>query len=55
MSKDKSPNQDIVDILNELSDYELNVQQNLFKANAYSKAARVLGKLKERIKSGKEV
>jgi DNA polymerase beta len=59
MSKRKAPdsdnpNQEIVDFLLELADYEKNVNRNVFKNNAYHKAAGVLAKLPERIKSGAE-
>ena len=59
MSKRKAPdsdnpNQKIVDFLMELADYEKNVSRNVFKSNAYRKAAGVLAKLPEKIKSGAE-
>ena len=59
MSKRKAPdsnnpNQEFVDFLIELADYEKNVSRNRFKHNAYRKAAGALAKLPERIKSGAE-
>ena len=59
MSKRKAPdsnnpNQEFVDFLIELTDYEKNVSRNRFKHNAYRKAAGALAKLPERIKSGAE-
>ena len=60
MSKRKNPgnascpNQDFVDMLFELSNYEKNVNRNTFKSNAYRKAAGVLANLDKRIKSGEE-
>ena len=50
-----NPNQDIVDFLLELSDFERNVSRNVYKANAYKKAAGTIAHLTERISSGKEV
>lgn len=38
----------------ELADYERNVSKNIYKYNAYRKAAGTLGALHERIKSGEE-
>jgi len=49
-----SPNQDFVDMLFELSNYEKNVNRNTFKSNAYRKAAGVLANLDKRITSGDE-
>lgn len=59
MSKRKAPdsnnpNQEFVDFLIELADYEKNVSRNRFKHNAYRKAASALAKLPQRIKSGDE-
>ena len=59
MSKRKAPdsnnpNQEFVDFLIELADYEKNVSRNRFKHNAYRKAASALANLPERIKSGAE-
>jgi len=59
MSKRKAPeagnpNQDFCDFLFELANYEKNVNRNVHKHNAYRKAAGVLSKLPERIKSGAE-
>lgn len=48
------PNQDFVDFLFELSNYERNVNRNTFKSNAYRKAAGVLANLDQRITSGDE-
>ncbi|RLU17660.1 hypothetical protein DMN91_009896 [Ooceraea biroi] len=49
-----NPNQDLCDFLMELADYERNVSKNVFKCNAYRKAAGTLGTLSERVKSGEE-
>lgn len=49
-----NPNQEFVDFLLELANYEKNVNRNVFKHNAYRKAAGVLSKLPEKIKSGDE-
>lgn len=60
MSKRKAPsdesglNQEFVDFLFELATYEKNVNRNVFKYNAYRKAAGVLSKLDHRIQSGDE-
>ncbi len=58
MSKRKAPtdtpNQEFVDFLIELSNFERNVNRNVFKYNAYRKAAGVLAKLDYRIQSGDE-
>ncbi|XP_073977628.1 DNA polymerase beta-like [Rhodnius prolixus] len=59
MGKRKAPsddnlNQDFCDFLNELADYEKNVNRNIHKHNAYRKAARVLAEHPVRIKSGEE-
>ena len=50
MSKRKAPNEDnpnqgIVDFLFELANYEKNVNRNVFKHNAYRKAASVISKV----------
>jgi len=37
-----------------LADYERNVSKNVYKYNAYRKAAGTLGILSERVKSGEE-
>ena len=52
---DESPNQAIADFLLELADFEQNIGRNVFKANAYRKAANVVAKLKVKIQSGNEV
>ncbi|XP_011862829.1 PREDICTED: DNA polymerase beta-like [Vollenhovia emeryi] len=49
-----NPNQDLCDFLLELADYERNVSKNVYKYNAYRKAAGTLGALTERVKSGEE-
>ena len=49
-----NPNQDLIDMLFELSNYEKNVSRNTFKSNAYRKAAGVLSKLDHRVASGAE-
>ena len=62
MSKRKAPTSDtlvnpngpICDFLIELANYEKNVNRNVFKHNAYRKAAGVLAKLPEKVKSGDE-
>lgn len=41
-------------ILSELANYERNVTKNIYKSNAYRKAATTLGKLRERVKNGAE-
>lgn len=51
---DGNPNFDICDFLSELAIYERNVNYNIFKFNAYRKAAAALAKLPTRVKSGKE-
>ena len=50
----ENPNQGIVDFLFELAIYEKNVNRNVFKHNAYRKAASVISKLEEKIQSGDE-
>lgn len=49
-----NPNHDLCDFLQELAQYERNVSKNVFKYNAYRKAAATLGALPERVKSGEE-
>ena len=51
---EENPNADFVDFLFELSNFEKNVNRNVFKHNAYRKAASVISKLPERLKSGEE-
>lgn len=41
-------------LLAELADYERNVSKNVYKYNAYRKAAGTLSALTERVKSGEE-
>merc|ERR1712198_751074 len=50
----KTQNQQVINILLELSLYEENIQQDRFRSEAYRKAANVLEKLNAPIKSGKE-
>nr|XP_023027324.1 DNA polymerase beta-like [Leptinotarsa decemlineata] len=60
MSKRKAPssennhNNDICEVLTELADYEKNVSRNIYKYNAYRKAAGVLAEHPLRIRSGDE-
>lgn len=54
-SDSDNPNKDISDFLLELCEFEKNVTRNVYKANAYKKAAGVISKLTERVKSGAEV
>ncbi|XP_012253755.2 DNA polymerase beta-like [Athalia rosae] len=60
MSKRKAPdnsdnlNRDLSDFLIELANYERNVSKNVYKYNAYRKAASTLASLSYRIKSGDE-
>ncbi|KAK9507117.1 hypothetical protein O3M35_008927 [Rhynocoris fuscipes] len=59
MSKRKAPdkdnvNHDFCEFLNELAEYEKNVNRNIHKYNAYRKASNVLAKHPVRIKSGDE-
>lgn len=49
-----NPNQDLCNFLMELANYERNVSKNIYKSNAYRKAAGTLGGLSERVKSGDE-
>ena len=51
---DNNPNQDLVDFLRELANYEKDVSKNLFKSHAYRKAAGELARFPERITSGAE-
>lgn len=41
-------------LFTELADYERNVSKNVYKYNAYRKAAGTLSTLQERVKSGEE-
>ncbi|KAG7476652.1 hypothetical protein MATL_G00085060 [Megalops atlanticus] len=58
MSKRKAPqetlNEGITDFLIELANYEKNVNRAIHKYNAYRKAASVIGKYPQKIKSGTE-
>ncbi|XP_026570956.1 DNA polymerase beta isoform X2 [Pseudonaja textilis] len=58
MSKRKAPqenpNQAITDLLSELANYEKNVNRAIHKYNAYRKAASVISKYPNKIKSGSE-
>lgn len=60
MSKRKNPsdndnlNGDFCDFLSELAEYEKNVTRNIYKYNAYRKAASVLALHHKRIESGEE-
>nr|CAD7458976.1 unnamed protein product [Timema tahoe] len=60
MSKRKAPssenntNHDFCDFLSELANYERNVNRNIYKYNAYRKAASILAEHPVRIKSGEE-
>ncbi|XP_033338682.2 DNA polymerase beta [Megalopta genalis] len=47
-----NPNTDLQEFLMELADYERNVTKNVFKYNAYRKAAATLAGLPERVASG---
>ncbi|KAG7202185.1 hypothetical protein KM043_015864 [Ampulex compressa] len=49
-----NPNQDLCDFLMELANYERNVSKNIYKYNAYRKAAGTLSALSERVKNGEE-
>ncbi|KAF7406255.1 hypothetical protein HZH68_005624 [Vespula germanica] len=49
-----NPNQDLCDFLMELANYEKNVSKNIYKYNAYRKAAGSLSTLTDRVKSGEE-
>ncbi|KAL4241067.1 hypothetical protein ACF0H5_001845 [Mactra antiquata] len=50
----ENPNKDFCDFLMELANYEKNVNRQMHKYNVYRKAAGVLAKHPERIKSGRE-
>ncbi|XP_063244396.1 DNA polymerase beta-like isoform X2 [Bacillus rossius redtenbacheri] len=60
MSKRKAPssdnnlNHDITEFLTELANYERNVNRNIYKYNAYRKAASSIATYSTRIKSGEE-
>ncbi|XP_046428498.1 DNA polymerase beta-like isoform X1 [Neodiprion fabricii] len=60
MSKRKAPdnadnlNSDLSDFLIELANYERNVSKNIYKYNAYRKAAGTLAALSYRVKNGEE-
>lgn len=49
-----NPNSDICNILKEIGEYEKNVNDNIYKYNAYRRAAGILAKQPERIKSGND-
>lgn len=49
-----NPNQDLCDFLMELANYERNISKNIYKYNAYRKAAGTLSNLSERVKNGNE-
>lgn len=49
-----NPNEDFCDFLIELANYERNVNKNIYKYNAYRKAAKSLAEYPTRIKSGEE-
>ncbi|KAK9297035.1 hypothetical protein QLX08_009132 [Tetragonisca angustula] len=49
-----NPNQDLCDFLIDLANYERNVSKNIYKYNAYRKAATTLSGLPERVKNGQE-
>ena len=49
-----NPNQDLCDFLIELANFEKNISKNIYKHNAYRKAAATLSGLPERVKSGAE-
>ncbi|XP_055950643.1 DNA polymerase beta-like [Argiope bruennichi] len=53
-AESKGPNSDFCEFLQELADYEKNVNRNIHKYNAYSTAASSLARHPVRIKSGKE-
>ncbi|XP_022165404.1 DNA polymerase beta-like [Myzus persicae] len=53
-SDSTNPNHDFCEFLIELADYEKNVARNIYKANAYRKAASALANHAKRIKSGEE-
>ncbi|KAF2896363.1 hypothetical protein ILUMI_09826 [Ignelater luminosus] len=53
-SSENNPNHDICSALSELAEYEKNVSRNIYKYNAYRKAASVLASHSTRITSGDE-
>nr|CAD7592656.1 unnamed protein product [Timema genevievae] len=53
-SSENNPNHDFCDFLSELANYERNVNRNIYKYNAYRKAASILAEHPVRIKSGEE-
>ncbi|KAK7864609.1 hypothetical protein R5R35_003198 [Gryllus longicercus] len=53
-SGENNPNHDFCEFLSELANYERNVNRNVYKYNAYRKAARTLADYPTRIKSGEE-
>ncbi|KAL3245168.1 hypothetical protein MRX96_018304 [Rhipicephalus microplus] len=53
-SETGNPNRDICEFLNELADYEKNITRNVYKSNAYRKAAVTLEKLDKRVTSAEE-
>ncbi|KAK8769085.1 DNA polymerase beta-like [Amblyomma americanum] len=53
-SETGKPNGDICEFLNELADYEKNITRNIYKSNAYRKAAVTLEKLDKRVASAEE-
>lgn len=53
-SETSNPNRDISEFLNELADYEKNITRNIYKSNAYRKAAVTLEKLEKRVESAED-
>lgn len=53
-SETGNPNRDISEFLNELADYEKNITRNIYKSNAYRKAAVTLEKLEKRVESAED-
>ncbi|XP_071439901.1 DNA polymerase beta-like [Hetaerina americana] len=53
-SSENNPNHDFCDFLTELANYERNVNRNVYKYNAYRKAASALASYGKRIQSGDE-
>ncbi|XP_066251745.1 DNA polymerase beta-like isoform X2 [Euwallacea similis] len=51
---DYNPNHDLCDFLLELADYEKNITRNIYKYNAYNKAAAILAAQSTRVTSGAE-
>lgn len=49
-----NPNQDLCDFLIELANYEKNISKNVYKYNAYRKAANTLSSLTQRVSNGEE-